>query len=459
MQPTQPVRRNPGQPATASNPVTERQPAQGGAFVETPARRLQAVVRFRTKMKDGQVFPLVVVLQEEGKALPKKKEDFLPDSSKPMLTVYPIIPGAQVSPVNVDVSPMPGAEAKFMVAPVARGKLRDARVELRSGGKVVSSVPLSMTVSRRRLTKFLAFLTIAVPCVLLYVRTHPMVQMKTELPKAAPRDPNIAIPAQQPGARNQPGGMPRMEGGPGGGRPGGGPPNRGGNGQPGTQSLPKPPEGDAPKKDQEAKPADKNDSGAFQLISLVQETTEKKTTAQDAKDEKKADKNQPADAKQPEKKPEAGGRGTESSAKPEEPGAAKPTADGAARQYELKLEGSDALSYWFQRASSRIGYKGGNVEIGDSSDAVVCGLVWLNNDAFKWVEKDKLPTWANEYCLDYALGDRWKPTDAVSSIYERILSAPFLELFALCALFILTLLVRLAQDPKRRTTKGAVFSM
>lgn len=494
MQPSQPIRRAPGQPtapataaaATASH-AAEPEPAQGGQFLGTPARRFQPVVSYRTKMKNGQCFPLAVVLQEEGKPLAKKKQEFLPDGSKPVVTVYPVIAGAQVTPVSIDISPVHGNEARFMVAPVTRGTLKNARVELRAGGKVLSSTPLSMTVSARRLTKFLALMTILIPCLLFYIRTHQMVQWKTELPKPPPRDPNVPIPTVQPGGRpgmgagmpgmgpgmpgaggGAPGGRPPGPGGPGGpggppgGRPQGSAPSRNGNGQPGSQQLPRPPAGDAPKKDQESKAGNEEGAG-LQEISL-QQPAEKKTAQGDAKDkdQKKADTAQPADAKQPDKKPEGDGRGPDRPAEP----AAKPadadhpkTAESGSKQYELKLEGGSALSFWFQRSTSRVHYNRSEVNIGDSADILVYALVWLNNDAFTWVQKDKLPFWANDYCLDFVLGDNWKPNDAVSSLYDRILRAPFIEIFALCGLFVLTLLVRLAQDPKRRTRKGAVFTI
>ena len=468
MQPSQPVRRNPGQPAvpvsTSQSHGSATEPTHANPYVGAQATRFLPIVRYRTKMRNGQCFPLVVILQEEGRPL-ARKEQFAPDGSKPMLSVYPIIAGAQVTPVSVDIAPMHGSEAKFWVAPVARGTLRDARVELRSGGRVVSSVPLSMTVSSRRLTKFLAFLTIALPLLFLYLRTHPMVVWKTEMARAAARQGDVDIPKTQPGGRStQPGGAPGVPGGPTGGRPGPGGPGGPGGARPqgpgpNRNSNDRP--SDAPKKDQEAKSTDKVEISALDEVALAQETTEKKTTAQDAKDEKKSDK--PADAKQTEKKPEGSGKGSErpagESTKPEDADKPQAAANGVSRQYELKLEGGDALTLWFQREASRIRYNSGEVYIGDSADALVFVLVWLNNDGFTWLQKDKLPAWANEYCLDYALGDKWKPNNAIASIYDRILNAPFLELFTLCALFVLTLLVRLAQDPKRRTRKGAAFAI
>src|SRR5262245_56879789 len=371
MQPSQPVRRNPGQPtvpvSTSQSHGSETEPTHANPYLGAQATRFQPIVRYRTKMQNGQCFPLVVILQEEGRPLARKGQ-VAPDSSKPMLSVYPIIAGAQVTPVSTDIAPMHGSEAKFWVAPVARGTLRDARVELRSGGRVVSSVPLSMTVSSRRLTKFLAFLTVALPLLFLYLRTHPMVQWKTEMARPAARQGDVAIPQTQPGGRaTQPGGAPG--GGPTGGRPGPGgarpqgpAPNRNSNDQP----------GEAPKKDQEAKSTDKVEISALYEIEVVQEPTEKKTTAQDAqdaKDEKKSDK--PADAKQPDKKPDGNGKGSERPAggatKLEDADKPQAAANGVSRQYELKLEGGDALTLWFQREAGRLRYNSGEVYIGDSA--------------------------------------------------------------------------------------------
>jgi hypothetical protein len=432
----------------------------------------------------GQLFPLVVTLKEEGKPLVKKNQ-FMPDGSAPMITVCPIIPGAQVTPVNIDVGGVPGSEAAFSVVPLTRGKLPNAHVEFRSGGKVIGSVALAMRAGTRRLTKFLAFLTIALPCLLLYMRMNPMEEFEPETPKegvgAKAVEPGTPTPGQ-PAVRPQGGpggaGRPNGGGGPGGGRPGGANGNRGS----GSQPLPQPPAGETPKKDKDAETPKKD--GESLEIALFLQQPESGAAKEKKEQDKPADSKKPAaDDKKPaddEKKPEQTPPG-ERRAPPQMPQMTRqppgmtlpvrPPAENGHMQYYLRRTDRDALEYWIHKKAKQIHYPhkepnkdgpaantGGEVHIGDSGDALYAGVCWLNYDAFTWLNKEKLPDWSFTYCFDYVLGDRWKPDRAVSSIYGQILESPFLELFTLCALFVLTLLVRFIQDPKRRTATGTAFA-
>jgi hypothetical protein len=123
----------------------------------------------------------------------------------------------------------------------------------------------------------------------------------------------------------------------------------------------------------------------------------------------------------------------------------------------LKLDGRDALKFWLARGSKRIHYDQGELLIQDSSDALMYVLVWLNHDAFSWVRPEVLPSWVFTNALDHI---KWEPKNALASIYGgAILDVPFLELFTFAVLFVLTVFVRLIQDPKRRTQTGAAFAV
>jgi hypothetical protein len=108
--------------------------------------------------------PLTVTLQDAaGKDAP-------PARSEGTLTVQPIIPGALVTPALADISTAPGSTARFTVLPLATGKLRDARVELRFRGKNVETTALSIKATRRCFAKCLFVLAILVTGLLAWDR-------------------------------------------------------------------------------------------------------------------------------------------------------------------------------------------------------------------------------------------------------------------------------------------------
>lgn len=94
------------------------------------------VIRFNARMLRGRVYPLVVQLRADKNS---------PDGagiSGGTVTVHPIVPGALVTPQWQEMSTAAGSEARFYVTPVAIGKLREARVEFRSGNRILETVPL-----------------------------------------------------------------------------------------------------------------------------------------------------------------------------------------------------------------------------------------------------------------------------------------------------------------------------
>jgi hypothetical protein len=127
------------------------------------------------------------------------------DKSFPFVVVRPIIPGALVTPAEqtLDTSTAE-AEADFYVTPLARGRLRGARVEVlpAQGGRV--DVPLSMKVVRQRLTKVLLLLTFLLPALVLYIVRYNRLEGEIARPKFTAAGPAGA--GQRPDGQNPPGG-------------------------------------------------------------------------------------------------------------------------------------------------------------------------------------------------------------------------------------------------------------
>jgi hypothetical protein len=126
--------------------------------------RRQPVVRYYQRMLRGRLYSLDVRLNDES-----GRGDGSGASGSHVL-VRPVIPGAQVSPPSAELSTAPGSTVRFWVQPMCRGRLRDARVEFRSGSQMAGHVPLRMRVATRRLTWFCLLLAIVLPCVLYYFK-------------------------------------------------------------------------------------------------------------------------------------------------------------------------------------------------------------------------------------------------------------------------------------------------
>jgi hypothetical protein len=84
--------------------------------------------------------------------------------------VRPVIAGAQVTPPDAAVELGPEASpATFLVTPVARGKLCDARVEVYQNDKLVQELPLAMKGTRQTLAWVFLCLALLVPVMIQYL--------------------------------------------------------------------------------------------------------------------------------------------------------------------------------------------------------------------------------------------------------------------------------------------------
>ncbi len=161
------------------SPATPVQPAR--SISATAKVRRQPTIFFYRKMIRGRLFPLTVRLGEEGEvaAADKNRVSQLIDKPPPggaTVTVQPVIPGAQVTPAAAEVPVGAGSEYRFWVTPLAHGKLKEARVEFRSKGKLVESTDLTMKAKRRRFGWpfwLLLASSIAVPLLIAHLKEHP----------------------------------------------------------------------------------------------------------------------------------------------------------------------------------------------------------------------------------------------------------------------------------------------
>jgi hypothetical protein len=137
MSTTKPVR------SVGDGPLVAGKPAVGFAAESAPRGtvRRKPVVRFHSRMVRGRLYPLVVQLRDEDGRRPGATING-DGSHGGIVTVQPIIPGALVSPASVDLSTAPGSQAHFWVTALSIGRLRDARVEFRSGSRLLDSIPL-----------------------------------------------------------------------------------------------------------------------------------------------------------------------------------------------------------------------------------------------------------------------------------------------------------------------------
>jgi hypothetical protein len=261
-----PVARSPAAPASAAT-----------------QRRFQ--VRYYRRMRPQRVYPLVVeaVGQSGGRA------------GASTVLVRPVIPGALVTPpeAELDVS-QARPQAVFHVAPLARGKLPQARVEIRSHGQLVQAINLPVTAATQCLTWWLAVLTILIPAFLITAtRYHPLKGTVPREPTVRPEGAANVEPAQAAPAPKEP------------------------------QKGPPAPNGEAP-------PMTRRNGDAVlrTLIGLVQEGGKQKEDEQPAKkpDEKDAKKEPPRETAPGDaaKKPEA-----KDAEKPGEPTQSAPKQGGA----------------------------------------------------------------------------------------------------------------------------------
>jgi hypothetical protein len=153
-------------------------------------------------MLPGRVYPLVVQFNEDPRAPGQRPGEAA------TVTAHPIIPGAQVMPAVAELSTAPGSSATFWVTPIVRrGRLPQARIEFRSQGKLLQTMPLRMKVARRWLTWLFVLLTIALPLGLAYLRANPSMWRAeiTAYPDQKPppgfeQGPPEGVPGAQPPA-------------------------------------------------------------------------------------------------------------------------------------------------------------------------------------------------------------------------------------------------------------------
>jgi hypothetical protein len=122
-------------------------------------------------MRPGKLYWMVVSLTSEGGGS-------MYGAGGATLTVQPVLPGATVSPPSITLSGAAGSEARFVVCPAnARAmRLRDARIEFYSAGRLAHTLRTpARTASRRRAWLFL-LLAFLVPSLMAYLRADPIVE-------------------------------------------------------------------------------------------------------------------------------------------------------------------------------------------------------------------------------------------------------------------------------------------
>jgi hypothetical protein len=166
--------------------------------------------RFYSAMKPGRVYPLSV-------ELPRGVAD-KGSASVASLVVKPVIPGAVVAPAEqmLDLTPS-GGKVTFGVAPLAKGRLPEARVDVLQQGRLVERVRMSMRGRTQFATWVLLLLTLIVPSVILYYTS--IAPLSGDVPRMVPRVEGA--PNADDGPKPPP--PPQRPGGP----PGGGPPGQG----------------------------------------------------------------------------------------------------------------------------------------------------------------------------------------------------------------------------------------
>ncbi len=86
------------------------------------------------------------------------------------LSVRPVLPGCLVVPEELSVNP--GEAATFQVTPLARGDLRDARLEIDWAGQRLPACPLSVRGTSETPAWVLAILTLVLPIFWCYITGH-----------------------------------------------------------------------------------------------------------------------------------------------------------------------------------------------------------------------------------------------------------------------------------------------
>jgi hypothetical protein len=144
----------------------------------TEAPPLEVVVNFYRRMKMNRVYPMVVEL--------KRTTDKHSLASSSPVQIRPVVPGAHVTPALREAHQgNSGAVSTFYVTPLARGRLRDARVGIYQDGRELQEVRLPMKGVTQRMTWTLLALTILLPCLLHYFTTTVDLSQSAEGAKTA----------------------------------------------------------------------------------------------------------------------------------------------------------------------------------------------------------------------------------------------------------------------------------
>jgi hypothetical protein len=140
-----------------STPIPKSSDQSLNAPAHTAGLPFNLVARFSRQMKPQRLYPLVVQLRRN-----KRQTD---DGSIGTLHLRPVIPGAIVTPTDYTLDlDHPVTNPPFYVAPLAKGILRNARMEIFQQGRLVGTIALPMKTVRQTFTWFMLFLTIAIPC-------------------------------------------------------------------------------------------------------------------------------------------------------------------------------------------------------------------------------------------------------------------------------------------------------
>lgn len=135
----------------------------GRSEASLPALR----VRYYRQMKPQRVYPVEVSWQKSSRP---------PRGEGKAVTVRLLAAGAQVLPVEQTMdATQPDVKAVFYVTPLAKGWLRNEKLEVLSQGRKVQEIPLATKVVSQRLTWILLLLTFVVPWLILeFVKNSPM---------------------------------------------------------------------------------------------------------------------------------------------------------------------------------------------------------------------------------------------------------------------------------------------
>ena len=171
-----------GGPLPRKEPANRLDPGKG------QGKPLPLRFSYYSVMRPQEVFPLTVQVREGAAAV-------LANAGS--LTIKPSIPGALVEPREqvLDAS-KPNNSVTFQVAPVAKGKLPNASVQVLQQNQVLQSFGLGMKTKTQRLTWLLVLLTLVLPYLVTYVtRDHPL---KGTIPRQAKPRSESALAANQP---------------------------------------------------------------------------------------------------------------------------------------------------------------------------------------------------------------------------------------------------------------------